>query len=160
MATFKHPIIEQDRVNSVSTTADVARYPWPGPRMFCSIVAERRPKAARARLRAAAIRLSSSILATTSFARIVVGGNLSRPSRRRQTTSTGLSPITVPPSAFIQQRPSITSSLGRTRNLSEFSTNICFCTQSRCKSLFSSSSTAAPISCRVRLGCGLRETVH
>ena len=73
---------------------------------------------------------------TTSFASLVVGCNLSLPSRRRQTTSNGLSPIAMPPSAFIQ-RPSSTSSLGRTRNLSEFSTNICFCTQSRCKSLFS-----------------------
>ena len=133
MAAFKHPIIEQDSVNSVSATADVARYPWPGPRMFLQ---HRCGASARARLRTATTRLSLSILATTSFTRIVVGGNLSRPSRRRQTTSTGLSPITMPPSSFIQ-RPSSTSSLGRTRNLSEFSTNICFCTQSRCKSLFS-----------------------
>ena len=73
---------------------------------------------------------------TTSFASLVVGCNLSLPSRRRQTTSNGLSPIAMPPSAFIQ-RPSSTSSLGRTRNLSEFCTNICFGTQSRCKSLFS-----------------------
>ena len=140
MAAVKHPIIERDSVNSVSATADVARYPWPGPRMFlqhrCGASAQGSTCPIAHSCDSPQFINSSDNLIRSHHGRMVVGGNLSRPSRRRQTTSTGLSPITMPPSSFIQ-RPSSTSSLGRTRNLSEFSTNICFCTQSRCKSLFS-----------------------
>ena len=154
MAAVKHPIIERDSVNSVSATADVARYPWPGPRMFL-----------QHRCGASAQGSTCPIAHSCDSPQFINSSdNLIRLHRcRRQLVAAEQAPTGADDFDWAFTNHNVTKCLYpeaiKHLIIGQDSESL-FLHAVAMQITLQSSSTAALISCGVRSGCELRETVH